>query len=433
MTVAALEGPAGSGKTHRLMEELQQHLQRRPLQNHQRVLALTFMHGSRRRLDARLGEIEGGHGRWFEAATVDSFAWRIVQRWRALARARGYEIPGERQYNQTCALGAALLERPEVRSWVAATCPVVIIDEAQDLNDARSRMIAALARKCDVFLAFDDFQCLNLALLPIAVREWLGEHCEPATLTGCRRTDDAELIEAALALREGRDLQLEGGRRFKVAVRDGRAPYFTAAATLANAIRWRGDDGSFAFLTPSRQGGFADTLVDLVSSRSIGRHNSGPYRIAWENTEEANAARLWDELEFPDRCSVAEALAFLESHRGEPALRAVREWLRRQQNTIGMEEISAAEARRYFDRVTAQRRRFGAQREPTYTAMTIQQAKNREFDHVVVAWPFAVRDDDEQKRRLLYNAITRARRSCMVLVQAQRLVETPPFVAMADG
>lgn len=415
------------------MEELQGHLQRQPLRNHQRVLALTFMHGSRRRLDARLGEMEGGHGRWFEAATVDSFAWRIVQRWRALARAGGHEMPGERQYDETCALGAALLECPEVSAWVAATCPVIIIDEAQDLNGARSRMVAALARNCDVFLAFDDFQCLNPALLPIAVREWLGQHCEPITLTGCRRTDDAELIEAALALREGRDLQLEGGQRFKVAVRDGRAPYFTAAATLANAIRWRGDDGNFAFLTPSRQGGFADTLVGLVSSRSIGRHNSGPYRIAWENTEEANAARLWDELKFPDRCSVAEALALLEQHRGEPALRPVRKWIRRQQNTVGAEEISAAEARQYFDRVAAQRRRFGALREPTYTAMTIQQAKNREFDHVVVAWPFAVRDDDEQKRRLLYNAITRAKRSCVVLVQAQRLVETPPFVAMADG
>lgn len=415
------------------MEELQGHLQRWPLQDHQRVLALTFMHGSRRRLDARLGEIDGGRGRWFEAATIDSFAWRIVQRWRALARARGHEIPGERQYNETCALGAALLECPEVSVWVAATCPVIIIDEAQDLNDARSRMVAALARNCDVFLAFDDFQCLNLALLPIAIREWLGEHCEPTALAGCRRTDDAELIEAALALREGRDLQLEGGRCFKVAVRDGKAPYYAAAATLANAIRWRGDDGNFAFLTPSRQGGFSDTLVDLVSSRSIGRYDSGPYRIAWENTEEAKAARLWEQLEFPNRCSVAGALALLEAHSDEPTLRPVREWIRRQQNTIGKEEISAAEALQFFDRMSAQRRRFGTQREPTYTAMTIQQAKNREFDHVVVAWPFAVRDDDEQKRRLLYNAITRAKRTCMVLVQAQRLVETPPFVAMADG
>jgi superfamily I DNA/RNA helicase len=60
--------------------------------------------------------------------------------------------------------------------------------------------------------------------------------------------------------------------------------------------------------------------------------------------------------------------------------------------------------------------------------MTIQQAKNREFDHVVVVWPYTVPNDDEQRRRLLYNAITRAQRSCLVLVQAQALADAPPFM-----
>ena len=62
-------------------------------------------------------------------------------------------------------------------------------------------------------------------------------------------------------------------------------------------------------------------------------------------------------------------------------------------------------------------------------AMTIQQAKNREFDHVIVIWPYTIPDDDEQKRRLLYNAITRAQRSCQILVQAQELLNAPPFVS----
>jgi DNA helicase IV len=61
--------------------------------------------------------------------------------------------------------------------------------------------------------------------------------------------------------------------------------------------------------------------------------------------------------------------------------------------------------------------------------MTVQQAKNREFEHVVVIWPYTISDDDEQKRRLLYNAVTRAQRSCLVLVQGQELLNAPPFVA----
>ncbi|MGJ0392698.1 MAG: ATP-binding domain-containing protein [Methylocystis sp.] len=49
--------------------------------------------------------------------------------------------------------------------------------------------------------------------------------------------------------------------------------------------------------------------------------------------------------------------------------------------------------------------------------MTIHQAKNREFDHVVVFWTYQVSGDEEQQRRLLYNAITRARKSCLIILQ----------------
>ena len=54
--------------------------------------------------------------------------------------------------------------------------------------------------------------------------------------------------------------------------------------------------------------------------------------------------------------------------------------------------------------------------------MTIQQAKNREFDHVIALWPYTIPNDVEQRRRLLYNAITRAKRSCLVLVQAENML-----------
>ena len=77
MTVVAFEGPAGSRKTHRLIDELADALGQRPLADHERVMALTFMHGSRRRLDARLREVDVLGGR-FDATTLDSFAWRLT-------------------------------------------------------------------------------------------------------------------------------------------------------------------------------------------------------------------------------------------------------------------------------------------------------------------------------------------------------------------
>lgn len=60
-------------------------------------------------------------------------------------------------------------------------------------------------------------------------------------------------------------------------------------------------------------------------------------------------------------------------------------------------------------------------------AMTVHQAKNREFDGVVVLWPYQLGGDDEHRRRLLYNAVTRARNWCTVVVQNENLLATAPF------
>lgn len=60
--------------------------------------------------------------------------------------------------------------------------------------------------------------------------------------------------------------------------------------------------------------------------------------------------------------------------------------------------------------------------------MTVHGAKNREFDNVIVLWPAAVTGSDDWKRRLLYNAITRAKMRCLVLVQAKSSLARAPFV-----
>jgi superfamily I DNA/RNA helicase len=60
--------------------------------------------------------------------------------------------------------------------------------------------------------------------------------------------------------------------------------------------------------------------------------------------------------------------------------------------------------------------------------MTIQRAKNREFAHVLVLWPHSVMGTPEHQRRLLYNAVTRAKERCSVVVFGQGRVGKPPFV-----
>lgn len=423
MTVAAFDGPAGTGKTHSLMEQLANEVGQRELAAHERVLALTFMHGSRRRLDSRLREIDGLERR-FQATTLDSFAWRLCQRWRKLAESLGHAVPAEEDYDATCELAAALLTRPVVRSWVGASYPFVIVDEAQDLNAERSMMIREAAAPCRVLLAFDEFQCLNSALRPMPIEAWLRDMCEPVRLDRCHRTEDAELLEAARAMRDGQRVNREG-HRFRVALTPGR-PNF-AATFLANFIAWRGG-GNVAVLTPSRRGGFADGIVNLVRAGPLGQQRNGPFPIEWESSDAAEGDALWDTLAMPANCSVADALTHLEPHGHVPAVKSAREWIGRRRRVLGAEEITSDEVRRQIDRAMAARRRYRGRAAAEFSAMTIQQAKNREFDHVAVIWPYTVPNDDEQKRRLLYNAITRAQRSCLVLVQAARLVEAPPFV-----
>ena len=162
----------------------------------------------------------------------------------------------------------------------------------------------------------------------------------------------------------------------------------------------------------------------------IGNRQNGPFQIDWESNDKIERDTLWEGMVVLDVCSIAEALAVLEPHSGIPAVKSAREWIARQKRVLGVEEITADQVRRQIDRALATRRRYADRVSKDYVAMTIQQAKNREFDHVIVIWPYTIPNDNEQKRRLLYNAITRAQRSCLVLVQAQELLDAPPFVTL---
>ena len=421
MTVVAFEGPAGSGKTYRLMEELAETLRQRPLRSHERVLALTFMHGSRRRLDERLRAVAGLEGR-FVATTVDSFAWQLVNRWRRLVRALGSEVPIDGEYERTCALAAMLLRRDTVIDWVGISYPCVLVDEAQDLSVGRSRMVEAMVESCLVLLAYDEFQCLDTTLLPIAISGWIGDACEPVVLQGCRRTEDSELLGAARAVRLGRPVIREG-RRFKVCATPGHTN--RTATYIANAIAWR-RGGNVAVLTPARRG-LAENAVARVSAGPVGRRQNGPYEIRWESSDEQAHSNLWGGLGLENSCTVEQLWEAADGLRQEPAIQDLCAWARRQRRIKGIRVFSKDELSRQLWRALSRRRQYGPERQSELAAMTVQQAKNREFDHVVLIWPYNVPNDVDRKRRLLYNAITRARRSCLVLVQSERLLEEPPF------
>ena len=233
MTLFAVEGAAGCGKTFRLMEALGEALGATPLQEDQRVLALTFMHGARRRLNEKLRGVAGLKGR-FECGTVDYFAWRPWRSGGGLAAALGVQPVREDQYDAQCDAAGVLLERPEVRAWTTASFPIVLVDEAQDLKPQRLRMLRALAQSAHTLIAADEFQCLDAALRPNPLIGWMRGACEPEVLNRVRRTNVPALLTAAVAIRGGA-APVEGAG-FRILAAQG-VP--VAAAMLASAIRWR--------------------------------------------------------------------------------------------------------------------------------------------------------------------------------------------------
>lgn len=273
MTIRAFSGGAGCGKTYRLMQALVEHISATPLNDGQKVLALTFMHGSRRRLEERLGQLQGLKGRT-ECSTVDSFAWRLVRRWSSLVTKLGIiGIEADHQYDLICDAAGTLLQHKEVCGWVAATFPVLLVDEAQDLTANRLRLVERLATRLDVFAAADEFQCVDEALSPNPACSWLEKMCGVEELKQPWRTNIAELLDAAGAIRNGE--APKSGELFKIT----QTPNACLAGTwLTNALAWHGGGRKVAVITPTL-GDFAKNTLKWTGQNRT-KNGAGPYSIS---------------------------------------------------------------------------------------------------------------------------------------------------------
>ncbi|WP_063800002.1 ATP-dependent helicase [Bradyrhizobium valentinum] len=422
MSIRAVEGAAGCGKTYRLMAMLTETLAGHPLSEGQRVLALTFMHGARRRLSDRLKGVVGLAGR-VQCCTVDAFAWRIYRRWRGLATALGIEPATEGEFDAVCDAAGLLLEQAQVRSWTAMSFPIVLVDEGQDLRPQRLRMLVALSGATHALIAADEFQCLDQALRPNPLVTWLQNAVEPETLVQVRRTNVAGLLAAAAAIRSSQ--APVNGQGFRILQPGVSVPL--AATLLANAIAWR-QGGDVAVITPALQGGFAQSVITRVGQSPCGQQQNGPYAIRWEGTDREETQLIVSSLDLAANPTAAEACAALRALPRSGPARAAISWLNNQIHAVGRGAFTREEIEAVIARNVALRRQHGGGASHLFTAMTVQQAKNREFDGVVVIWPYQVGGDIEHKRRLLYNAVTRAKRWCNIIVQGQNILAAAPFV-----
>lgn len=427
MSLKAYSGGAGCGKTYSVVNEVKQYLGEHPFQLNQRLLALTFMHGARHRLNHQLSSIAEIRGR-FEAMTIDSFAFQICTRWSRRITLSGREIPQSNDFEGMCDTANFLLSSVDIQHWVQASFPIIIVDEAQDLLINRLEIVQKLSNFSHVILAYDDYQCLNKSNRPVAINEWIIDKCEPNILEGSRRTQVNQLLTAANRLRTGQSLS-HLGADFRIVIcpaRSNVAPGLAGYNVGTEIIR----GGKCAILTPNSKTPFPRSIVDYLSTTAITSLHMRPQNIYWESEEDSFVAVLKLRFEHMPEASFENCKDILGEFQDSSILNQLLTAFKRRFSLTSNEFLPSNILVEIIDRVFSQSKAFRIRHASGIPAMTIQQAKNREFDRVVVIWPFQIPADVDYRRRLLYNAITRAKESCIIILQNRSQLQEAPFIAL---
>ena len=416
MPFRGFEGIAGTGKTHQLIKVVGEHLAVEPLQSHQRVLALTFMHGSRRRLDERFRTVQALRS-CSVSMTIDSFAHAVLQRWRSLAATLG-ATRGD--FDQTCDACGQLLERPEVATWVAQTFPIISVDEAQELKIERLRIIKALVGHVSLFIAADEFQCLDDTLDTRPFMDWFRTG-RITPLTVVHRTDQLALLNAGITLREFETPQV--GQGLTISYEYPRVMPFKIASKL---YWWRGTK-ALIYAPGGRL--WAESLVERLGQGMRSKnYDIPPLHLVQEQRPEDQVKHICRALGKQRQIDFSLALERLDQIENPPVwLSLVRSAITKEHRSQGKTFWIMAELTALIERKAAQHRAYGYEPMRGIRVMSIHQAKNRQFENVVLLWPPGVPGDNAQKARLLYNGITRAQQNCHVFVRTKDLLNQAPF------
>ena len=442
MTFEFFEGAAGTGKTHSLVARAARLVEEGILDEERRLLALTFMNGSRRRLEARLAE-NTVFSRRFACQTFDVFARTISsRRISMLTPELQQEAETLGEFDGPCFLAATLLELEPVRQWVARSYPIVLVDEAQDLDPYRARILQELSKSCMILAAADGFQCLQDGRDTAELIGWLENAGVTTPLTQPRRTNQQGLLDAALAVREARDIKdvlTERNFQNRTSWTGAGFRLLEAHATQRNAglLAWNISNefsrrqGNCAVLTPDGNNRIIHAALETVRTKSYTRSNDnvtfGPFSVVWERHDTASAQELLDGVEIPEMASPEDIALILDPFRAHPCISQTIGRIDRLRRVSGQVEFPKSEIENFVKDAMRDRARLGFRKESKRAAMTIQRAKNREFQNVIVLWPHTATGSDEHLRRLLYNGITRAKSHCTVIVLGQGRSDQAPF------
>jgi len=425
--VSVVIGQAGTGKTTWLMTKACEFAPRLITAEHQRMLVVTRMHGARRRLQHKLND--ACQNIPYSVATIDGFALSVVNRWRtAVGHHRPLvAVPGdvnfsdsvlgiEADFGRIVGSAAKLLESPTVGAVVGQTYPLILVDEFQDCHGALLDLVIALSKHSSALLAADDFQLLDSTVAGCPAVEWAKTEASDGTtsieeLTTCHRTSLKGILEAARCLRENNTAT---GRTIPVVCCPNHGP---AAWKIIDHLvlgwysqRWT---GTCALICPSHDPVLGKLLESCTSQ--LQEKNLAPIRWFEERGVEEVQAQAAVRLGLTPATRDSDTAWQMPSRPLDGIGRHVLTRAHRFARLRGLRNISHRLVARHTDRVIHEQRAYWWS-SSSRTVTTVHGAKNREFDNVFVLWTYRLPPSTDQQRRLLYNAVTRSKRNCMVLV-----------------
>jgi UvrD-like helicase family protein len=236
----------------------------------------------------------------------------------------------------------------------------------------------------------------------------LGEAgCERHSLTGCRRTSQTPILNAARALRENTRMADETipvfyGRPAQLVYR-----IMERITTWGRAGKW---GGQAALIAPTHK-----ALAEVLTALDRQCQNKNLRSVRWTRPEGSDQERteLFSALGIEENLDgdydVVPAAGNSQSRAEDVITRA-----QRFARLRGLQVLPKHLVARFADSDLHVSRAYG-HRSSFRIAATVHGAKNREFANVFVVWPYGVTGGEEKQRRLLYNAITRAKNHCVVL------------------
>jgi superfamily I DNA/RNA helicase len=392
---------------------------------HQSLLAITRMHGARRRVETKLRECAPGIP--VKVTTIDGFALSILNRWRT---ALGWSKPIqsvrtevdfkesifgiEADFERVREAATRLLEFTTVKQIIGATHPLLAVDEFQDCHGSLLEFIKAISSCSPILLAADDFQLLDTAISGCPAVEWVKEvqtdqRAEITELTACHRTANQGILEAARCLR-GNIQATQATVPVICCPREEPVAWKIIEKLVFNTKRWT---GTTALICPSHDP-FIQKVLNSCNAQLQKRNcKSIHWDVEYSTKEEQDKIRVC--LGLGEKQGETDGQWVQPNTPLDPIGAHVVTRSQRFARLKGLKLIPRSLLEQHVDSLVHEKRAY-RDYNPLRAVTTVHGAKNREFDNVFVVWTYKLPPDKDQQRRLLYNAVTRARSNCIILV-----------------